>query len=138
MMKHLSIKALTCSALIAFTNPVNANMFGGYKVGDVLYCESESGAFVQAPDYEFKRWITQKFRFKIVSEEIIRFGSSGYLKDSEFKIVDWFDPNEDGILDMYLEAKTYVEYFNLLDGRFTYSSTSPYDLSMLTGTCDKF
>ena len=138
MMKQLSITALTCSALLAFSNPVNANMYGGYKVGDVLYCESDSGAFVQSPDYEFKKWITQKFRFKIESEEIIKFGSNGYFNNSEYKIVNWFDPNEDGILDMYLEAKTYVQYFNLLDGRFTYSSTSPYDLSMMTGTCDKF
>ena len=55
MIKHLSITVLTCSALLALTNSVNA---GEYKVGDVLYCESETGAFVDSPDFDFKRWKT--------------------------------------------------------------------------------
>ena len=37
-MKKLIITALTFSALLALTNPVNAE---GFKVGDVFYCESE-------------------------------------------------------------------------------------------------
>jgi len=45
--KQLLILALTCSALLTLTNPAIAV---NYKVGDVLYCEGESGAFVEKPE----------------------------------------------------------------------------------------
>tara|TARA_R110002153_G_scaffold8523_1_gene36545 strand:+ start:653 stop:1045 length:393 start_codon:yes stop_codon:yes gene_type:complete len=130
MKKHFSITALTCSALLALTNPVNANT---YKVGDVFYCESESGAFVEErSDWNFGRWAPFKFKFKIESLKLIKFGSSG-----------WFDSMEHEIkhLSIIREALAagddYGKLF-LLNGRFNYSNTSFDQLFMMTGTCDKF
>ena len=69
MKKQTSIIILTCSVLLAITNPVNAK---NHKVGDVFYCESEAGAYVHAPDYELIRWKNFKFRFKIENSQVIR------------------------------------------------------------------
>ena len=135
MMKHLSITALTCSALIALTNPVNAD---NYKVGDVLYCESESGAFVQNPDYKFNKWKPFTFKFKIKSEQEIKFGSEGYFNNKKFNLEFWTDVDGDGILDLPLVAETYARRFILHMGRFTYARADSLDASMMTGTCDKF
>jgi len=56
MKKQLSITALNCSALLALTNPVNAE---GFKVFDVFYCESEAGAFVEEISrFELKKLIS--------------------------------------------------------------------------------
>ena len=139
MKKQLSITALTCSALLALTNPVNANMFGGYKVGDVLYCESESGAFVQNPDYKFNKWKPFTFKFKIKSEQEIKFGSGGYFNKEKFKLRFWVDLDGDGRSDMSLKTERYDKRFTLDDGRFAYSSITPaLGAYMMTGTCDKF
>ena len=133
--KQLSITALTFSALLALTNPVNA---GEYKVGDVLYCESESGAFVQNPDYKFNKWKPFTFKFKIKSEQEIKFGSGGYFNNKKFNLEFWTDVDGDGILDLPLVAKSYARRFILHMGRFTYARADSLDASMMTGTCDKF
>jgi len=134
--KQLFITALTCSALLALTSPVNAE---SYKVGDVLYCEGESGTFVQAPDYELKKWKPFKFKFKINSEREITFGSGGYFNNEKFKLEFWTDVDGDGSPDMTLLAERHTRRFNFDDGRFAYSSVTPaLGASMMTGTCDKF
>jgi len=127
MMKHLSITALTCSALIALTNPVKADRF---NVGDVFYCESESGAFAQPPNFEFTKWKPFNFKFKIVSRDLIRYGSGGYFNNSESKI---------GFMstDM-LETDDTFSMFSLVKERFNYAIAGISGSSMLTGTCDKF
>ena len=125
--KQLSITALTCSALIAFTNPVNAE---GFKVGDVFYCEVESGAFAQPPNYEFKKWKPFNFKFKIVSRDLIKYGSGGYFDNYESKI---------GFMsaEMLQTNETYG-MFSLFKERFNYGSASSGGSAMMTGTCDKF
>ena len=136
MKKQLSITSLACSTLLALTYPVNAE---GYKVGDVLYCEGESGAFVQPPDYKFSRWKPFKFKFKINSEKEITFGSGGYFNKEKFKLRFWVDLDGDGRSDMSLKTERYDKRFTLDDGRFAYSSISPaLGASFMTGTCDKF
>ena len=79
MMKQLSIIALICSALLAFTNPVNADE---YKVGDVFYCDSEAGAFIEdISNYDLKILTPRKFRFKIENKNLVKFGRwPGYLE----------------------------------------------------------
>jgi hypothetical protein len=127
MMKQLSITALTCSALLALTNPVNAE---GFKVGDVFYCEVESGAFTQPPNYEFKKWKPFNFKFKIVSRDLIKYGSGGYFDNYETKI---------GFMNTeMLETNETYGMFSLFKERFNYGSASSGGSAMMTGTCDKF
>ena len=127
MMKHFSITALTFSALLALNNPVNAE---GFKVGDVFYCEVESGAFADTPNFEFTKWKPFNFKFKIVSRDLIKYGSGGYFNNSESKI---------GFMstDM-LETNQTFSMFSLNKERFNYGSAGIAGSSMLTGTCDKF
>jgi hypothetical protein len=136
MKKQLSITALTCSALLVLMNPVHAE---GYKVGDILYCESETGAYFYAPDYELIRRKTFKFRFKIESNQIIKFGSGVHFDNEEFDIDFWPDLDGDGDTDIPLEAVNGPGRFNIMNkGRFIYSTSGPIFATILTGTCDKF
>ena len=135
MKKQTSIIILTCSVLLAITNPVNAK---NHKVGDVFYCESEAGAYVHAPDYELIRWKNFKFRFKIENSQVIKFGS-GYFDNQEFKIDFWPDLDGDGLTDKPLIAVKNAQRFNLMrKGRFNFSRSNSVDAMMMTGTCDKF
>ena len=61
-MKKILLNIIIYSALLNLSNPANAD---DYKIGDVLYCEMESGAFANEPDYEFTKWKSFKFKFKI-------------------------------------------------------------------------
>jgi hypothetical protein len=125
--KHLSITVLTCSALLALTNSVNAD---NYKAGDVLYCEVESGAFVDTPDFEFTKWKPFKFKFKIESNKTIKFGAGNYFDGAKHDI-DYF-------VDDIVASSNFYQIFNLNDGRFNFSTTSGFGAGMLTGICDKF
>ena len=127
MMKQLSITALSCSALIALTNPVNAE---GFNVGDVFYCEVESGAFAEPPNFEFTVWKPFNFKFKIVSRNLIKYGSGGYFNNIEAKI--GFMSNG------MLETNETFSVFSLYKERFNYGSAGVAGSSMMTGTCDKF
>ena len=134
--KQLSIIALSCSALLALTSPVNAE---GYKVGDILYCENEAGVYLSAPDYELLRRETFKFRFKIESNQIIKFGSGLPFDNEEFDIDFWPDLDDDGDTDIPLNAVKGISRFTITSkGRFTYSSSGALIATILTGTCDKF
>ena len=129
MMKQLSITALTCSALLALTNPVNAE---GFKVGDVFYCESEVGAFAERwSDYDLKILENQKFSFKIENKSLAKFGEAGWLFKTEFRI--------DFLSDMgVLIADNDFGYLYMSDGRFNLSQSTGAGVYMVTGTCDKF
>ena len=137
MEKQLSITVLTCSALLALTNPVNAEKWS-WSVGDVYYCESESGAFTRKDsDWELTRWRPFKFRFKIEGNDDylkIRFGEGGYFSGFAFDIEKTFYGYPSG----YLEASTLGMTFLLIGERFKYVDISEFEVSMMTGTCDKF
>jgi hypothetical protein len=80
MMKHLSITALTCSALLALTNQVNAE---GFKVGDV---EFELNCGLPRPEsFVLEQNI---YKFRLVNEDVGKcstdnksFTSNTYHKD---------------------------------------------------------
>ena len=128
-MKKLIITALTFSALLALTNPVNAE---GFKVGDVFYCESEVGAFAEeSSGFELKKWISQKFRLKIENEKLIKFGSVDWLAETNFKMDFLSD------LDM-LAADNGFGSLYVIDERFNLSQSNFAGVYMMTGTCDKF
>jgi len=127
--KQLSITALTCSALLALTSPVNADTI---KVGNVYYCEGEHGAFVEGPDYAFSRWKPFKFKFSVVDTKTIRFGSGSYFDGKTFTITNW--NNYDIPLDTVRPRRNFA--FN--GERFHYGSASGFGSSFMTGTCDKF
>ena len=136
MMRHLSITALTCSALIALTNPVKAEEWS-WNFSDVYYCESESGAFVQEEkDWKFTKWTPQRFKFKIErigDYRYLKFGKGGYLDKTT---LDISDINFEG--DSYLSAGNFGRNFLLNGGRFKYVELNAWLASMMTGTCDKF
>lgn len=137
MIKHLSITALTCSALLALINPVKAEKWS-WSVGEVYYCESESGAFAKKDsDWEFIRWRPFKFRFKIEGNGDylkIKFGKGSYFDGFAFDI----EKTSYGYPSGYLEASTLGMTFLLIGERFKYVDISGYEVSMMTGTCDKF
>jgi hypothetical protein len=126
-MKKILLNIIIYSALLNLSNPANAD---DYKIGDVLYCEMESGAFANEPDYEFTKWKSFKFKFKIVNNNLIKFGSGGYFDGAEYKI---------GFLNSKL---IYTDddfgMFSLTKGRFNYANANVLGTAMLTGICDEF
>ena len=137
MKKQLSIIALTCSALLALISPVKAEKWS-WSVGEVYYCESESGTFAKKDsDWEFIRWRPFKFRFKIEGNGDylkIKFGKGSYFDGFTFDI----EKTSYGYPSGYLEASTLGMTFLLIGERFKYVDISGYEVSMMTGTCDKF
>ena len=130
--KKLSIIALTCSALLALTNPVNADE---YKVGDVFYCDSEAGAFIEdISNYDLKILTPRKFRFKIENKNLVKFGKVSWLLETEFKID--FLPSSPSY-DM-LVADNMYGYLYMSKGRFNLTQSTFVGAYMMTGTCDKF
>ena len=128
-MKKLIITALTCSALLALTNPVNAEDF---KVGDVFYCASEAGAFVEtSSNYELKKSSQEKFKFKIKNKSLVKFDTTDWLVDPEF------------VLEFYLQrpdllmAKNEYSSFFMAYGRFNFTMSHFGFARLMTGTCAK-
>ena len=132
MMKQLSITALTCSALLALINPVTAQEWR-WSVGEVYYCESESGAFAQdKSDWKFTRWTPMKFRFKIDGYgdyKNIKFGEGGYFDGFYLDIAK---------ASSYLKGSSLGFTFLLNRERFKFTEINADGVAMMTGTCDKF
>ena len=135
MKKQLSITALSCSALLAFTNPVNAEEWR-WSLGEVYYCESESGAFAQdKSDWKFTRWTPIKFRFKIDGYgdyKNIKFGEGGYFDGFYLDIV------KASYGTSYLKGSSLGMTFLLNRERFKFTEINADNVAMMTGTCDKF
>jgi len=129
MKRLFSIIVITFSATIASSCPIKADI---YKVGDVFYCVSESGAFAERwSDYDLKIWETQKFSFKIENKSLAKFGEAGWLFKTEFRI--------DFLSDMgVLIADNDFGYLYMSDGRFNLSQSTGAGVYMVTGNCDKF
>ena len=102
-----------------------------YKVGDVLYCQSEVGAMATAQhDWEHRRWKPLQFKFQIARTRI-EFGSTGYFKNDQMALIT--------LSDSYIHATDSMSLFKLSsNGRFVYASGTPFGANMMTGTCDKF
>ena len=135
MKKHLSITALTCSALLALNNPIKAE---GWNTGDVYYCESESGAFVkEETNWEFNKWKPLKFKFKIegVGEDLyIKFGKGGHFNSLVLDI----SKSDIAWSNHFLKGTNTSGTFILNHERFKYVFVDGGTAAMMTGTCDKF
>ena len=130
MKKQLSIAALTCSALLALTNQVSAE---DYKVGDVFYCESEAGAFVESSSsYELKKSSQEKFKFKIENKSLVKFDTADWLVDPEY-VLEFYLKRPD-----LLMAKNEYSSFFMAFGRFNFTMSHFGFARLMTGTCDKF
>lgn len=130
MKKQLSITALTCSALLALTNQVSAE---DYKVGDVFYCESEAGAFVESSSsYELKKSSQEKFKFKIENKSLVKFDTADWLVDPEY-VLEFYLKRPD-----LLMAKNEYSSFFMAFGRFNFTMSHFGFARLMTGTCDKF
>ena len=130
MKKQISMTALICSALFAFSNPVNAE---GFKVGDVFYCVSEAGSFVESSSsYELKKSSQEQFKFKIENKSLVKFDTADWLVDPEY------------VLEFYLQrpdllmAKNEYSSFFMAYGRFNFTMSHFGFARLMTGTCDKF
>jgi hypothetical protein len=118
--------------VLAFLMTLGAQVgAANYKVGDVLYCQSEVGAMATArDDWEHRRWKPLQFKFQIASTRI-EFGSTGYFKNDQMALTT--------LSDSYIHATDSMSLFKLMgDGRFVYASGMQFAVNMMTGTCDKF
>ena len=151
MKKQLSITALTCSALLALTNPVKAEdtIISGkpIDVNSVFYCKVDTGVFTDV----FTKWKIKSlgkinFKFQVKqddqnnSEPYIHFVGDYFFEDVFMNAEDYKIMQERyGIKDT-LKGKSAEGnfHFSTKDGRFTYVENSIISAAMMTGTCDKF
>ena len=84
-MKMRKLFWILCLALLPF------NAFS--KVGDLYYCEMTQA--IEIKEGKLIKYIPQKFKFRIVSEDLIQFGAdSNYFSGTELKIIDFSDNGE--------------------------------------------
>ena len=151
MMKQLSITALTCSALLALTNPVNAGdtIISGkpIEVNNVFYCKVDTGVFTDV----FTKWKIKSlgkinFKFQLKQDDqnniepYIQFVGDDYFDDVFMNAEDYKIMREKYGIKDNLKGKA-VEgtfHFSTIAGRFTYVENSGTSAAMMTGTCDKF
>jgi hypothetical protein len=104
------------------------------NVGDVVFCTSDIfyGTNVNKAD-EIKRYKNESIRLSI-SNNAIKFGTSGYFADSEMPIRDfkqWTVTAQDKYSTFELDA-----YQSKIS--FYYASANPFGMALMKGSCDKF
>ena len=63
------------------------------KVGDLYYCEMTQA--IEIKEGKLINYIPQKFKFRVVQEDLIQFGSdSNYFSGLELKIIDFSENGE--------------------------------------------
>ena len=63
------------------------------KVGDLYYCEMTQA--IEIKEGKLIKYIPQKFKFRIVSKDLIQFGAdSNYFSGTELKIIDFSENGE--------------------------------------------
>ena len=82
------------------------------KVGDLYYCEMTQA--IEIKEGKLINYIPQKFKFRVVQEDLIQFGSdSNYFSGLELKIIDFSENGEQfyGIISNFLlEASILPKY----------------------------
>ena len=139
MTKHLTkpIRAIHFMVL-AFLMTIGAQVSAlNMNTGDVMYCTSDDGAFVQGSDnFELSRWPSQKFKFQITKgkgeKKIITFGSGGFFDGTTMDIVFFLEGGS------ILEASSRTAKLYLIDGRLNYAVASAPLTGFFIATCDKF
>jgi hypothetical protein len=120
------VRTILITFLLALATKASSSEF---NVGDVFFCTSDSGAFVEPPDYNLAKWKPENFKFTITEDNRIKFGSSGYFANTDKIILR---------MSYDLKAQDQVSLFHLQSGRFHYASASGLGSSIMSGTCDKF
>lgn len=107
-----------------------------YQIGDVLYCSSVTGAYVESNETKAKLWNDQRFKFSIGRDKsgnkIMKFGEGGYF-DSSTRIIRFL-----GLASDVIEAGDMSSHFKLDDGKFHYGYAFYSGAGFMKGTCDKF
>ena len=129
--KHL-ITVSIFSITLAFNSAAKAGDF--IKIGDVFYCESSLGVFfAEFTDWKIREWTKQRFKFKIIDVETIKFGDDGFMT-GDHKIDkggSWWPE--------FISAADLNSLFVLeKNGRFNYSHAGVGQVYSMTGKCDKF
>ena len=63
------------------------------KVGDLYYCEMTQA--IEIKEGKLINYIPQKFKFRVVEEDLIQFGTdANYFSGIEFKIIDFAENGE--------------------------------------------
>ena len=121
---------LVLSIILGLTTAANAND-RPFTVGDVFFCETlKSVLWEWVGEGEFKNFKPEKFKFSIVDEKTIKFGSSSSFKDFEMEISSM-------ALEL-LYAKG--DYSNLVLDKNRFGFTTSHSLwsSLQVATCDRF
>ena len=106
-----------------------------YEVGDVLYCSTVTGAYVESNETKAKLF-NERFKFQIKQDnsgnKIMKFGEGGYF-DNGTRNIRFLS----GASDL-LEAGDKISHFKLHDGEFHYGYAFYSGAGFMKGTCDKF
>ena len=113
---------------------ITCSQANAYQIGDVLYCSSETGAFVRNDETKPTLWNTQRFKFSIARDKsgntIMRFGEDKHF-GGDIKRINFLTSD-------LLEANDLMSHFALDDGTFHYAYAFYSGAGFMKGTCDKF
>ena len=125
MNKHMLTIALTM-----LTHPVCA---AELQNGDVMYCTSDFFYGATPRDSKVHPYVAENFRISL-SKTSVKFGSSGYFKDTVMpieKLKPWAATAQDD--DSTFQLHTYNEEIS-----FTYASSNSFAMALMKGSCNKF
>jgi hypothetical protein len=127
---RLKYLTLTLSLILGLTTAANAND-RPFAVGDVFFCETlKSVLWEWGGNQGFKNFKPEKFKFSIVDEKTIKFGSSSSFKDVEMEITSM------ALELLYAKGK----YSNLVlnENRFGHTTSHSLWSSLQVASCDRF
>ena len=129
-MKHL---IFILSLIIGLATSVSAKV-NSYEIGDVLFCHMDDFLQWDPKDNQFHKRDLEKFKFTIVDEKTVKFGSaSSIFSNREYFLERWWESGNPSF-----RAYSYSASIVLTDrGKFNYvaSGTNPI---MIMATCDRF
>ena len=102
------------------------------KVGDVYYCEMTQA--IELKEGKLVNYISQKFKFTIESDNLIRFGlDTNYFRGSAFKVIEFSNNGEQFYGDNF--EYSYGDFYFAEVFRWTSTDVDKLTATAVSATC---
>ena len=126
-MKHL---ILTLSLILGATS-VRAND-KPFAVGDVFFCQMEKSVqWVWDDEKQFRNYKPERFKFSIVDNKTIKFGSTSPFSGYEMEITDMHG-------NFWINAKSEFAQLIVWEEKFSFIEANGLAIGLSAAICDRF
>ena len=129
-MRHLT---LTLSLILGLATSVSAAV-SSYEIGDVLFCHMTDFLEWEPEESQFHRREKEKFKFSIVDEKTVKFGSAtSVFSTRSFSMGYWSSNGNPNIRG----HSSHSSFILTSRGKFNYVSSGMEPI-VIMATCDRF